>query len=218
MRELLVVNFTLGELIRKAREDKGLSRTKLAEFAGITPNSMVRYEMAGTSDGKYPPVKKLMKICEVLELDPRNAFDAVKYEDYLIDVEKNISSKDENPYEDKFGFRFSVHFRADNDPHILKYDINSVEDMNTLVDEQAFQFNQKRVFQSKRIEDKITLIDLFREVVKEEIHQALDVSKPTSTQNGPDQDGPSRSEISKNNTKAVDAASTRKPGGTDEAV
>lgn len=58
MRELMFVNHTLGELIRFAREDKGLTRTKLAEFAGITPNSMVRYEMAGTPDGKYPPCQK----------------------------------------------------------------------------------------------------------------------------------------------------------------
>lgn len=116
MRELLVVGGKLGELIRIAREKKGLSRTKLAEFAGFSANSMVRYELAGTPDGKYPPAQKLVKICRVLEIDPRNAFDAM-----LNDVDQT---------EEQDRFRFSFHFRTNEDWRNWKLQVKDIETLN----------------------------------------------------------------------------------------
>jgi transcriptional regulator with XRE-family HTH domain len=66
---------TVGELIAAARGQKGMTRTKLAEISRISPNSMAKYEKAGQDDGKYPPLPKLVRICEILEIDPRSIFD-----------------------------------------------------------------------------------------------------------------------------------------------
>lgn len=75
MREFLAVgDFTLGRFMRTVRERKGMSRVKLAEFAGINKNTMAKYELAGEDGGKHPPIHKLVKICEILEIDPRNVF------------------------------------------------------------------------------------------------------------------------------------------------
>ena len=67
----------LGEYLRKHREQNGLTRTKFAKLASISHNSLVRYERAGYSDGQYPPLLKLAKICELLSLDPRDVFNTL---------------------------------------------------------------------------------------------------------------------------------------------
>ena len=89
---------TLGNLIRKTRFQKGLARTKLAEFAGISPNSMVKYEMAGEPGGQYPSLLKMVRLCEILKLDPRYVFQML------------ISSGEIEPVDKTFNF--SDHFRS----------------------------------------------------------------------------------------------------------
>jgi len=64
----------LGHVIRLARERKGISRVKLAEFTGISLNALAKYEKAGDKEGKYPAMSKMVKIAEVLEIDPRWVF------------------------------------------------------------------------------------------------------------------------------------------------
>lgn len=72
---------TLGRLFREARERKGLSRTKLAEFIGVRPNSMIRYERAGEEGGKPPSGQNIMRIARELEIDPCRVLDALQVSD-----------------------------------------------------------------------------------------------------------------------------------------
>jgi transcriptional regulator with XRE-family HTH domain len=120
---ITVGNTKLGDLIRLVREKRGLPRTKVAEFADIPANSMVRYELAGTEGGKYPSLQKLIRICKVLELDPRNAFDAI-----CNDPNSGVSLA---PYDE---FRFTERFRSNEDWLTWKHSVKSIEDLNSLVD------------------------------------------------------------------------------------
>lgn len=67
--------WTLGAIIRQAREDAGISRTGLAKITGISPNSMVKYEKAGEPEGKFPSLQNMAKIAQKLDIDPRRIFD-----------------------------------------------------------------------------------------------------------------------------------------------
>ncbi|WP_227948270.1 helix-turn-helix transcriptional regulator [Sneathiella sp. HT1-7] len=67
----------LGQIIEQKRKDKGMTRAALAKFAGISPNSMVKYEKAGEADGKYPSMVNMAKIAEILEFDPRKIFECI---------------------------------------------------------------------------------------------------------------------------------------------
>lgn len=64
----------LGELLRHAREKAGLSRAEVAQRAGITVNSLSKYERAGEEeDGYYPSSQKLASLCYALNLNPLKA-------------------------------------------------------------------------------------------------------------------------------------------------
>ncbi|TQV81906.1 helix-turn-helix domain-containing protein [Denitrobaculum tricleocarpae] len=70
---------TLGQVLRRAREQKGMQRTRLSEFSGINVNSIARYELAGQDGGKYPPMQNAIKLCYLLDLDPRTIFDSMLF-------------------------------------------------------------------------------------------------------------------------------------------
>ncbi|WP_417452499.1 helix-turn-helix domain-containing protein [Kiloniella sp.] len=89
---------SLGELIRVARDKKGVSRVKLAKFIGASLNSMVKYEKAGEEGGQYPPLPKLAKICELLNIDPRNAFNQLIWSN---DVEVQVEFDFVSHFEDE---------------------------------------------------------------------------------------------------------------------
>lgn len=78
------VIWNLGDLLRSYRDKKGISRAKLAEFTGISSNTLMRYELAGQEGGKYPSAIKLTILCRFLEIDPRIAFDAIE-DDFQIE-------------------------------------------------------------------------------------------------------------------------------------
>jgi len=61
---------TVSALLRIARDRKGMTRTKLAEFTGISPNTLVKYETEPDRGGKTPSLSRMMKIARVLEIDP----------------------------------------------------------------------------------------------------------------------------------------------------
>ncbi len=68
------VRVPLGDLIVRARTERGISRSKLAEMTGISENSLVKYEKAGVEpDGQFPPSPKLSAICAVLLITPVEA-------------------------------------------------------------------------------------------------------------------------------------------------
>ena len=97
---------TLGEVIRKAREVKGITRVKLAEFIDASINSMIKYEKAGDTDGQYPPLPKLVKICELLEIDPRRAFE-------MLAISGDVEVKND--------FNFDHHFKDRDDGYNLEW-------------------------------------------------------------------------------------------------
>tara|TARA_E500000305_G_scaffold99084_2_gene91049 strand:- start:1327 stop:1860 length:534 start_codon:yes stop_codon:yes gene_type:complete len=72
---------SVGKTLKRARTQKGLSRAKVAEFIGISPNSLVKYELAGEDGGQFPPLPKLVRLCELLEIDPRLIFDIIRDND-----------------------------------------------------------------------------------------------------------------------------------------
>jgi len=187
MHNFMYVNETLGEVIRAYREDKGLSRTKVAEYAGIAPNSMVRYEMAGKPDGKYPPAKKLMKICEVLEIDPRHAFDAILFEEEQNTLSTANLSEDELLDHARNHFSFADHFASDLEVVRWYSDIDGFADLTNVITGMKRELGRLNA------------------IIEDQYH--------INKQNGPDQKDPDRSENTTHETEAVDAASTRKPGG-----
>ncbi|WP_296994249.1 helix-turn-helix domain-containing protein [Thalassospira sp. UBA1131] len=79
----------LGELLTKARLEQGLSRAHVAKEAGVSENSLVRYEKAGLEDdGQFPPSPKLAALCFSLEISPLTALLSClgeeEYKDYYM--------------------------------------------------------------------------------------------------------------------------------------
>lgn len=64
---------TLGMLLTDARSKMGLTRASLSKKTGISPNTLAKYEKAGSPGGKIPTAGKLAVICLYLQLDPREA-------------------------------------------------------------------------------------------------------------------------------------------------
>lgn len=54
----------VGLAIRKAREDRGLTRNKLAELSGISEQSLVDWELRG----KYPCIYNLIPVADALNI------------------------------------------------------------------------------------------------------------------------------------------------------
>lgn len=86
----------LGELITRARIEKGLTRAQLAKEIGIGENSLVRYEKAGLeNDGQYPPSPKLAKLCFFLGISPTKAlFGCLSNDDFEFDHYRMQSNED----------------------------------------------------------------------------------------------------------------------------
>jgi len=104
--------WNLGDLLTSAREKKGMSRAKLAQFTGISPNTLMRYEAAGSKNGKYPSAVKLTILCRFLEIDPRIAFDCLEND---LEIESYI-----DPTEKKW--RFISHFASQEENQTMTYD------------------------------------------------------------------------------------------------
>lgn len=121
-----IVTNSLGELIRLRRERMGLARTKLAEFTGISPHTMVKYEKAGEPEGKFPSLPKLTKICEVLEIDPRIVLDRVSEFNFF--AEKDPLAEGEIPFES--AFNFSSHFRTESEWNDIRFSITETIEIN----------------------------------------------------------------------------------------
>jgi transcriptional regulator with XRE-family HTH domain len=58
---------TLGETLRAARQDAGLSVRELARLSGMTHGYLVKLEL---DQKEHPSADTLLRLAEVLELDP----------------------------------------------------------------------------------------------------------------------------------------------------
>lgn len=70
----------LGEIIRDAREAKGMSKAHLSKISGVSQNSLVKYEKCGIEDGIEPSLKNIVRIAAALDIDPRRIFDSIVFQ------------------------------------------------------------------------------------------------------------------------------------------
>ncbi len=169
-RVMNTLKFTLGEMLKNAREKKGMTRTSLAKFSGISPNSLVKYEKAQEPGGKIPGLLNMVKLARILEIDPRWIF-------------QRISERLDPLSFETDSYSFVQNFKSDEE---INADYNhSVASTAGILAGEYTNFRK----------------DL------EEIKQLI-------KENGPDHDGPSRSQKTTNETKAVGAAPiSQKDGG-----
>lgn len=59
-----------GEIIRRKREEKGLSRRELGEKIGISEQGLGDWERGDVPDIKTVQAGRLIKACEVLDIEP----------------------------------------------------------------------------------------------------------------------------------------------------
>lgn len=75
---------TLGELIKNAREKKGMSQRELSRQSGIDNNTIAKLEKG---ERKKPNVFALKKIAYILDIDLKYILSAAGYEDEDIEFE-----------------------------------------------------------------------------------------------------------------------------------
>ncbi|MDW3205297.1 MAG: helix-turn-helix transcriptional regulator [Alphaproteobacteria bacterium] len=167
----------LGGMLERERLSRKLSRAKLAELAGVNPNSLAKWEKAGLEDGKYPPLPKLTRLCKILDIDPRDVFEVV-YRESEKQAPTDIDPETGIAFEDPDAFSFKRHFQekgAERDYGYLHGKLGLIEHYL----EQLFE--------------KVEKVDTRLGVVTD--HK----------ENGPDRDDPGRP--SQNPSAAVSAAS-----------
>ena len=74
----------LGELIKNAREKKGMSQRELSRQSGIDNNTIAKLEKG---ERKKPNIFALKKIAYILDIDLKNILSAAGYEDEDIEFE-----------------------------------------------------------------------------------------------------------------------------------
>jgi transcriptional regulator with XRE-family HTH domain len=65
---------TVAELVRAKREEKGLSRDRLAQIAGVHVSTVIRLE----AQNDIPKTRTMVKISDELELDPLTWIELVR--------------------------------------------------------------------------------------------------------------------------------------------
>jgi len=195
----------------------GLSRADLADLMEAKVVSITKYEKAGEEGGQYPPFPKLAKLSFILNMNPSSLFWAALDKDTY-----ETFTRDDGPRGPVSSLHNDDAMRGQMSSYYLiaktmrKKGKDDREAKKLLADR---DFAETADSKFSNLKDKFRLIDLFREVVKEEIHQAINSNNAISMQNGPDQKDPDRPSTLKNNTEAVEAASTRpKKGRTDGEV
>jgi transcriptional regulator with XRE-family HTH domain len=61
----------MGEMLKRARLARGWSRAEFSRRAGISANTIAKYEKAGEPSGQYPSMPRLAAIAAIFELDAR---------------------------------------------------------------------------------------------------------------------------------------------------
>ncbi|HEY9080015.1 helix-turn-helix transcriptional regulator [Magnetovibrio sp.] len=184
---------------------------------GISPSSMVKYELPENEGGKIPSAPNLVKICEHLEIDPREAFDAIQL-GRLAQEELESEEPRSWPPKSKDYFRFTDFFASDADWMKFEYNIKSIEDLH----QNLAQIGGELHWLNSKVERINTVLegkDPSEEAQKEheEFRARMEKAKAEylsgGIENGPDQKDPSRSALSSTETEAVDAASTEQTKG-----
>jgi len=223
MRTLKHENYSFCHMLKAAREAKGMTRVKLAELAGVNQNSLTKWEKPVEEGGKTPPIQKMVKLAEVLELDPREIFD-LYVEDEPVEVDENGF-----PWGGTH-FRFSDHFRTGDEWLQMKFSVKDVESIDCAVNEashyasenhhllsmiagflvseeykKSYNENQKR----RREDFEKWFSGQMKKQEREAFEARLDFHNFLNG-NGPDHEDPSRPKDTSNNQEAAPTASAKR--------
>lgn len=80
----------LGEKIKKFRKQKGYTQKQLAEKAGISNNSLIRYENDETS----PNLQIMQQIAEALDVPFSDIFAGTGADNRIADLHREIQKRD----------------------------------------------------------------------------------------------------------------------------
>jgi len=174
----------IGGKLRHARVNAGLSRVKLAKMAGVSPSSLTNWELSTQEGGKYPPLLKLVRLCEILKIDPRELFDIALDE---IDTDRGkLIDDNERGLKVWSEFRFTDFFATNTDWANWKLEVKQVEDLQNALTAMSHQMH----LQSEYMQD---------------------IAKRLSAkENGPDHEDPSR-HSQNTSTGAAPTASDHQP-------
>jgi len=216
------MEYGLHKLIRNRREKKGIARTKFAHIVGISPSSMVKYELPEDEGGKIPSSINLMKICELLEIDPRIAFDAIQHGLAEKEAKANpkiweAPPKGVHPNDLPKAFSFLYHFKSDEEWINDSTQFKSIQDFNNAAENffVEFHFIQERL---DKIQKAVCGTYPGEENHKKWEERRAHMAESLKEENGPDQNDPSRSEKSTINSEAVGAVSTKQSKGKSDDV
>jgi len=217
----------LGELLAKARVERGLSRAQLAKETGVSENSIVRYEKAGIErDGQYPPSPKLAALCFSLDISPVLAlFGCLNYGDFWKFKGETwdrdlVNHPDYNWLSDEYMavLRQNRILRS-----YLSMSLKNHEELTDFEQEILESLGQKvaRIFErEEQLDQEADDLGMFEQrysailtpgVPRERraqlgLRPLPNKPKPSSDENGPDHSDPDRSQNSTNNSEAVGAA------------
>ena len=82
----------IGELIKSVRKQKGYTQKQLAEKAGVSNNSLIRYETGETS----PSMQTLQLISNALDVDLLAEYKKEIITDYYISIANKAMANDKN--------------------------------------------------------------------------------------------------------------------------
>lgn len=80
-----------GNLLRRARAQKGLSQRQLAELAGVPQSSIAKIE----SGARQPTLPVLTRILVAVDLEPRIALEAYDDHDDVLDADNAVRSPEQ---------------------------------------------------------------------------------------------------------------------------
>jgi transcriptional regulator with XRE-family HTH domain len=227
----------LGELLTKARLDKNMSRAKLAKETGLSENSLVRYEKAGLEkDGQYPPSPKLAILCFELGISPLSALlgclDRTDFwvaslktsEEWLMGHPQHLYLEDQYHAmkEDNQILVAALRYLTGQKPHPVSHPPEYLEWLRAKTVEviERQDLYRERLIAARMLDQQMQRGFCFPGPPDNPSRRGV-MGEPFVTdyaalkRNGPAQEEPGRSENSKNNTEAVDAASTRPKKGKD---
>ena len=110
-------NIYLGKRLERERLARKMSRYELAKIAGVSPNSIANWEKAGTPEGKFPPLPKIIRLCKIFDIDPRSIFDLVVWTEnqdgFFTEQSESTSSDTALPEDGPQQFSFVHHWATE---------------------------------------------------------------------------------------------------------
>lgn len=87
----------LGELLKNSRVKQGLSFQDVVDRTDYNLSSLKKYERAGDTNGVFPPMDKLTRLCALYEIDPREVFAVCADEDIDTSIFFSLDDRENTP-------------------------------------------------------------------------------------------------------------------------